>query len=623
MRNVIAGTAGHIDHGKTALVKALTGTDTDRWEEEKRRGISIDIGFAHLALGDDVRIGFVDVPGHERFVRNMLAGAGGIDLVLLIIAADESVKPQTREHFDICRLLHIPRGMVVITKLDLAEAATLSRVRHDAVQLTAGTFLEGAPVVFVSSKTGEGLDELRVELRKLALDVPQRDATRHFRLPIDRSFSMKGFGTVVTGTLVAGSVAEEEEVEVHPAGLRLRVRGIQVHGKGTPRALAGQRTAVNLAGVEATDIRRGMVLTAPGLFRPTRRVDCRFDLLASARPLKHGVKVHFHSGTAEAQASVRLLDRTGAVEPGQAAFARLLLAEPLLLLPGDRFILRMFSPVVTIAGGTVLDIAAPLRLPRAAALDRLKTLAGEGLPPKLALLAGESAGGVSLSDLVARTGLLPDEIVAAAELAGLVAVSAPKPWLFARAWLENTARLLVNAAGAFHQSNPLQPGIPREQLRGRFLAEAPSFAMEAVLKQAPELVAEGEVVRLRSHRVSFSGEEEAALATMERLFEDAGLRVPSLKEVLAKSGVEEARARTLLQILLRKGRLVRVSPELVYHPAAIAQLKKVLATRKGQKFSVPEFKEWTGITRKYAIPLLEFLDRARVTRREGDLRVVL
>ena len=320
MRNIIAGTAGHIDHGKTALVKALTGIDTDRWEEEKRRGITIDIGFAHLTLGDDVRIGFVDVPGHERFVRNMLAGVGGIDLVMLVVAADESVKPQTREHFDICRLLHIPRGLVVLTKTDLVDAEALEKTKLDTLELVAGTFLEDAPVVAVSSKTGDGLDELRSQLLAAANTVPRHDTSRYFRLPIDRSFTMKGFGTVVTGTLLSGSVAVDEEVELQPACRRLRIRGIQVHGQSTPRAQAGQRTAINLAGVEAPEIRRGMALTAPGRFRPTSLVDCSVELLPSASPLKHGAPVHFHAGTAEVQASIRVLDDAREIPPGGKAF---------------------------------------------------------------------------------------------------------------------------------------------------------------------------------------------------------------------------------------------------------------------------------------------------------------
>ncbi|MGH9804076.1 MAG: selenocysteine-specific translation elongation factor, partial [Candidatus Acidiferrales bacterium] len=409
MKHVVIGTAGHIDHGKSALVEALTGTDPDRWEEEKRRGITIDLGFAHLDLaapdGSPLRLGFVDVPGHERFVRNMLAGVGGIDLVLLVIAADESIKPQTREHFDICRLLGIQRGLTVLTKADLVEADVLGLVRLEAEEFLRGSFLEGASIVAVSSKTGAGLEALKAELARAATAVPGKDASQIFRLPIDRAFVMKGFGTVVTGTLVAGSVGREEEVEVFPSGRRLRVRGVQVHGEAVEQAFAGQRTALNLAGVEASELERGITLAAPGFFQATVRVDARLRLLPSARPLKDGARVHFHQGTAERIAELRLLEG-GKLEPGGEAFAQLRLDAPLLVLPGDRFILRQFSPVITIGGGQVLDIQ-PRRHKRGDAEVRafLNTLAGGSRQEVVAaLLAQEREGVLEARALVARTG---------------------------------------------------------------------------------------------------------------------------------------------------------------------------------------------------------------------------
>ena len=367
MKNIIVGTAGHIDHGKTALVKALTGIDADRLEEEKRRGITIDLGFAHLQLTPSLRLGFVDVPGHERFVKNMLAGVGGIDLVLFVIAADESIKPQTREHFDICRLLGIPRGVIALTKSDLVDRDILDLVRLEVEDLAAGSFLEGAPIVPVSSVTGDGLDELRRELARVAAEAPEKDTAGHFRLPIDRVFSIKGFGTVVTGTLVSGSLAREQEVEVYPKGRRLRVRGVEVHGSAAERAVAGQRTAVNLTDVEPAELARGDVLSEPERFHAVNQLDCRLDLLPSAKPLKHRAPVHFHSGTAEIEAEVRLLGGRSVLAPGTTAYARLVLREPALLLPGDRFIIRMFSPVVTIGGGVVLDIGAHRYLERTTA----------------------------------------------------------------------------------------------------------------------------------------------------------------------------------------------------------------------------------------------------------------
>ncbi len=358
MKNIIVGTAGHIDHGKTALVKALTGIDADRLEEEKRRGITIDLGFAHLELTPALRLGFVDVPGHERFIKNMLAGVGGIDLLLFTVAANESIKPQTREHFDICRLLGIRRGIIALTKADLVDDDILGLVRLEVEEMVAGSFLEGAPMVPVSSVTGAGLEELRRELKRVATEIGEKDAAGYFRLPIDRVFSVKGFGTVATGTLISGSVAKEQEVEVYPGGRKLRVRGVQVHGSAAGRARAGQRTAVNLADIEPAELTRGDVLSEPGRFHAVKQIDCRLDLLASAKPLKHRAPVHFHSGTAEIEAEVRMLEGTAAMRAGSSAYVRLILREAALLVPGDRFIIRMFSPVVTIGGGVVVDTGA-------------------------------------------------------------------------------------------------------------------------------------------------------------------------------------------------------------------------------------------------------------------------
>ncbi|MGH9677300.1 MAG: selenocysteine-specific translation elongation factor, partial [Candidatus Acidiferrum sp.] len=352
-RNIIIGTAGHIDHGKSALVEALTGTHPDRLAEEKRRGITIDLGFAFLEE-DGVKFGFVDVPGHERFVSNMLAGAAGIDLVLLVIAADESIKPQTREHFDICRLLGVTRGVVALTKSDLVDAEMLGLARLEVEEYLRGSFLERAAIIPASAKTGAGLADLKRALHSAAADVSGKDAARYFRLPIDRAFSMKGFGTVVTGTLVSGSAGAEDEVELFPGGKRLRVRGVHSGGRSVERAVAGQRTAVNLAGIDHADVKRGMTLASPGRFRTTRRIDARLTLLPSARKLKHRARVHFHAGTAETIAEIHFQSGTS-LEPGQSALAHLRFQDEVLLLPGDRFIVRQFSPVITIGGGVVLD----------------------------------------------------------------------------------------------------------------------------------------------------------------------------------------------------------------------------------------------------------------------------
>jgi selenocysteine-specific elongation factor len=622
VKNVVAGTAGHIDHGKTALVKALTGIDADRLEEEKRRGITIDLGFAHLQLTPSLRLAFVDVPGHERFVKNMLAGVGGIDLALFVVAASESIKPQTREHFDICRLLGVPRGLVALTKADLVDSDMLAVARAEVEELVAGSFLEGAPIVPVSSVTGAGLDELRSELARVAASVPARDPAGWFRLPIDRVFSVKGAGAVVTGTLISGTVAREQEVEVYPSGRRLRVRGLEVHGSKAERAVAGQRTALNLADVEVSELARGDVLSEPGRFRAAKQIDCRLDLLPSAKPLKHRAPVHFHSGTAEIEAQVRLLGLGGAgdspalaLQPGASAWVRIILRDPALLLPGDRFIIRRFSPVTTIGGGIVVDSGAGASACRA---SRLAVLASPDPAARIALLVRESEFGMAMPELVARTGMLETAISAAAARAPVVIVAQPQPWYVDRAWFETMRDHLVETVREFHRTNPLAPGIAKEDLRSRELPGAPAFLLDELL---PHIV--GNLVHLPGHQVALKDDEEQARAAIERAFEQAGLATPALAEVLVKSGVEPARARALLAILLREKKLVRIGEDLVFHHAAIQTLRAMLAGRKPARFTVGDFKTWTGVSRKYAIPLLEFLDRERITRRDGDARVIL
>jgi selenocysteine-specific elongation factor len=617
--HAIIGTAGHIDHGKTALVRALTGIDTDRLEEEKRRGISIDLGFAHLALEPGIDCGLVDVPGHERFVKNMLAGVGGIDLVLLVIASDESVKPQTREHFDICRLLGITRGIVVLTKCDLVDSDLLELVKLEAAEFVAGSFLEKAPMVAVSSVTGEGLGALKSEIARLVKAIPRRSGEALFRLPIDRAFSMRGFGAVVTGTMAAGSVQLEQEVEVLPIGRKVRVRGVQVHGKQVDRAFAGQRTALNLTGIDHSELHRGMALAEAGKFSATKTVDAVVDLLPSAKPLKHRAPVHFHAGTAELEAEVRLIGMKQ-IEPGTQAFARIALREPSLLLPGDRFILRMFSPVVTIAGGVILDPTPPRKL--LGSETRLQVLHRGTLAERLRLLTEESKAGLGIAALVQRTGLPEKALLPAIPSSGIIWL-ADHSWAIGKDRLEAIKALIQRNLSAFHKQNALQPGLSKEDLRSRVLGDAPSFLMDAVLKMTPAVTAQGELLRLTSHKLALKGDEEQALEKITSAFAAAGLQVPASQEVLKSCGVDATRARSLLQILLREKRLVKITDDLLFHPDAIATLRGLLASRKGSRFGVPEFKDWTGVSRKYAIPLLEFLDRERVTRREGDTRVIL
>jgi len=603
-------------------VKALTGIDADRLREEKRRGITIDLGFAHLQLTPTLSLGFVDVPGHERFVKNMLAGVAAIDLVLFVIAADESIKPQTREHFDICRLLAIPRGIIVLTKADLVDADVLGLVTLEAEELVAGSFLEDAPIIPVSSVTGAGLDNLRSALAGVSALVPEKNAAGFFRLPVDRAFSIKGFGTVVTGTLVSGAVQPEQAVELYPGGRRLRVRGVQVHGAAAPRAVAGQRTALNLADIEPADLKRGDVLSEPGRFHSVNQVACRLNLLASSKPLKHRAPVHFHSGAAEIEAEVRFPRGMAALPPGGSAYARLVLREAALLLPGDRFIIRRFSPVITIGGGVIIDACAPAARQSAAAMAaRLDVLSSADDSARIALLVREAEFGMDLPDLVARTGMRETDIAAGAASTSLVALA--NSWYVDLPWFEAACDRIAKAVAQFHKENPLVPGIALQVLRNREMPLAPPRVMDALIAAAEGLTVEGETVRSRNHRIVLKDDEEQARMAIERAFEQAVLAVPAVAEVLAQSGVEAQRARTLLEILLREKRLVRVSAELVFHRTALERLRELLAARKSQRFQVAQFKEWTGISRKYAIPLLEYLDRAHVTRREGDWRLIL
>jgi selenocysteine-specific elongation factor len=631
-KNVIVGTAGHIDHGKSALVEALTGTHPDRLEEEKRRGITIDLGFAFLEE-NGVRFGFIDVPGHERFVSNMLAGAAGIDLVLLVIAADESIKPQTREHFDICRLLGVKRGVVALTKSDLIDADMLELVRLEAEEYLRGSFLERAPIVPVSAKSKAGIAELKKALQEVAREATGKDSMRYFRLPIDRAFAIKGFGTVVTGTLISGSVGPGDEVELFPSGMRLRVRGVESGGKSVERAVAGQRTAVNLASIEHTAVKRGMSLASPGHFRSTRRVDARLTLLASAQKMKNRSRVHFHAGTAETIAEICLHGQSD-LAPGQSALANLRLQDEVLLLSSDRFIVRQFSPVITIGGGVVLDPLARRPMLRDTGRSAFLETLERGKPEEiLAAMTERAVLGLAFEEIVARTGWLENEIRDTAKkvaAAGKVKIVSQEPLLLvARKAFDEVRRKITERVERFHRENPLLPGMAREDLRASLGKRVRPDTFRAALE---ELIAErkldapGEIVKRAGAEIALQPEEARAKEQIEQAFSSAGLTVPSVKEVLAKLQVETKRAEKLLQILLREKSLVRVTQELIFHRDALANLRGRLASyksAKGERISVPVFKELTGITRKYAIPLLEYLDRERVTRRAGDERVIL
>ncbi len=621
-RSVIVGTAGHVDHGKTTLVRALTGIDTDRLEEEKRRGISIDLGFAHMQLTDSLRAAFIDVPGHEKFIRNMLAGVGGIDLVLLVVAADESVRPQTREHFDICKLLKISSGLIALTRCDVTDPDIVELVRMEVQDFVAGTFLENAPIIPVSAVTGEGLPALRAALTDLAARVPPRSTIRNFRLPVDRAFTMPGFGTVVTGTVLSGATEIESELEILPASRRARVRGLQVHGQAARRTSAGQRAAINLAGIELADASRGSVLVRPGCFRPTQAADCMLGLLDDARPLKNRAPVHFHAGTTETVAEVRALDGSATLTPSQSVPVRLVFRDPVLLVPTDRFIIRMFSPVTTIGGGEVVDPFPPAGLRLTKALDRTRTLAGADNAARIRYLVAESPGGISQPELIIRTGLTADALAKSVPVETAV-LRESTVWYIDTAHARQLAAAWRDQLANFHRDNPLLPGISREDFRSRALPGVPAFVFDFILSQDASLRTTGEHLHLATHKLALKADEERALASIEQAFESAGLAVPALDDVLAGTGIDRTRARNLLQVLLRNKRLTRVTEDLVFHTAALDALRMQLTARKGTRFGVAEFKDWTGVSRKYAIPLLEYFDRERVTRRDGDARLVL
>ncbi|HEX8423703.1 MAG TPA: selenocysteine-specific translation elongation factor, partial [Pyrinomonadaceae bacterium] len=535
MKSIIVGTAGHIDHGKTTLVRALTGVDADRLPEEKRRGITIDLGFAELSLGD-VGVGFVDVPGHERFVKNMLAGAHGIDAVALVIAADEGVMPQTREHFDISKLLGVSHGLVVITKIDIVDDELLELVRADAEELIAGSFLEHAPLVAASARSGAGLDELKERLREVAAQVPARSSVSVARLPVDRAFTMRGFGAVVTGTLVAGEIAEGDEMELLPAGARVRVRGLQVHGRATQRAVAGQRAAINLGGVDAASIERGMTLAPAGRLRPTQIIDTELEVLPTApRALRSRARVRVHLGAAEVLARVQVLEEGGEIAAGSRGFAQLRLEAPVVALPDERFIIRSYSPQRTIAGGRVLDAFASKRrgrVRRDEARARLSALTQADAAARVSLYL-EAAGdaGLRRADLAARTGWRDEtleaatsEAVARGELVEAEGVYVGRT-VFAN--LLEAARAEVEA---HHRREPLQRGIARETLRERLFAHVAPEVFRAVLagaERAGALISERDIVRASSHTLALSDADSELRASLEQIYLEAALAAPT------------------------------------------------------------------------------------------------
>jgi selenocysteine-specific elongation factor len=636
MRSIIIGTAGHIDHGKSALVAALTGKNPDRLPEEKRRGITIDLGFADFQI-DDVRIGFVDVPGHERFVKNMLAGAHGIDAAALVIAADEGVMPQTREHFDICRLLGVAKGLVVLTKIDLVEAELLELVRAEAMELVKGSFLEGAPVVGVSAKTGVGLDELKRAMRTVALEVPARSSEYIARLPVDRVFTLKGFGAVVTGTLVSGEVREGDELQLLPGEKHVRARGLQVHSQQVRQARAGNRTAVNLGGVEVSSITRGMVLGPVGRLEPSQVIDVELTVLRNAsRPLRSRSRIRFHAHAAEVLGRIRVLNEQNLIEPGKTDFAQIRLEAPIVAVSGDRFILRSYSPSHTIAGGEVLNPFANKHRGREfaqvrAQLKSLKT------PESRVKTFVEASSEIGLRDreLAARTAWTDEALAVAINQAlGRKEITNSDGVLISTEAFTQLGARVRDELKFHHQREPLARGLPRETLRERVFPHSQPEVFRGVLDDLERqgvVVSDKDVVRLAEHKLTITGEDAALRDRLAQIYKGARLEPPLSDDALSQIGLgknQSAYGKRLIQLLIDSGELVRIQGEMLFARAAVEELKTKVkkygeAHEPERLIDVPTFKSLAGLSRKYAIPLLEYLDSERITRRAGDKRLIL
>lgn len=633
MKHLILGTAGHIDHGKTSLVKALTGTDTDRLKEEKARGITIELGFAHLELPGGIAFGVVDVPGHEKFVRAMVAGVAGMDLVMLVIAADEGIMPQTREHLDILRLLGVRCGLVALTKSDLVEPDWLPLVQEEVREFVVGTFLENAPIIPVSSRTGAGLDDLKAELSQLAEGASEKKREGYFRLPVDRVFTVAGFGTVVTGTLLAGEIRVGDELELLPVGHRGRVRGIQAHGAKSEIGQAGQRLAVNLQGIDLDQAHRGDVVVPAGQFRTTRRVDVRLDHLASApRDLKHRSIVRFHSGTSEVTAQIILLE-CNAVAPGSSSYAQLRLDEPLLLVSGDPYLIRATSPSMTIGGGIVLDPFPPARRRRSEeALKLLESLDAAEHQKTCSLIVAQSLlSGVTFDEIVLRSGISRKQAEVALQgllAAGSLVQMVRDPRIFlSKPAVTSLKELLVEELAVYLAANPLKEGISKEELKTRiprrsdqrfFLPLLAELEKEGKLTVERDLVRQAGVTQVAASHASNLG------GHISRLLAERGVEPPTVKELADLVGAAEKEVRDHLAVMLRNGAVVRVSGDIYYAPSVLQSIEEKLLTflREKKEITPGEFRDLTGLSRKFMIPLLEYFDGKKLTLRMGDKRVL-
>ncbi len=633
MKHLVLGTAGHVDHGKTALVRALTGVDTDRLEEEKRRGITIVLGFAELRLPDGTQVGIVDVPGHERFINNMLSGIGGIDMVMLVVAADEGVMPQTREHFDICRLLDVKRGLTVLTKTDLVDAEWLEMVREDVSELISGTFLEGGGIYPVSARTGEGIPELLQGIGKVTKGIEDRETSGIFRLPVDRVFTIKGFGTVVTGTLVSGKIRNGDVVEVLPAGFTAKVRGVQVHSRDVITALSGQRTALNLQGVEKDRIRRGDTLTAPGGLSPTYMLDTKVTILPDlVRPIRNRGLVRFYIGAGREIGNLVLLDRDE-VSAGEEAYVQIRLRGPVAAMGGDRFILRSISENRTIGGGYVLDpFPGKHRASDSERVLALKILESGSLEEKAEVfLRYAGFRGMDLAGFRSRLSLddetLRKMLQKLRERGVGVTVTPDTFHLMHHEYWEELRERTIGILTDFHRDRPLEPGLPKAELYSRLSVMVSEKGFQSLLRhlEREEIVSvEGKRIRLFTYKVRLAGDQADAAGRIERLYEESGLKPPYSRSLPDLLGLDAGLVADLMRHLVEQKRLVHVQGDLFMNPASLENAREKLQAflTRNREISVPEMRDLLGLTRKYLIPLLEYFDGIGFTARKGDVRVL-
>lgn len=642
MREIILGTAGHVDHGKTSLIRALTGIETDRLQEEKKRGITIELGFAYIDLACGHRLGIVDVPGHEKFVRNMVAGAAGMDMVAFIVAADEGIMPQTREHFDICKLLGIKDGLIILTKKDMVEEEWLEMVKEEVRDFFADSFLEEAPMLAVSSVTGEGIDAVKKVLDDKVRTINFQEEFGPFRLAVDRVFSMKGFGTVITGSSLSGRIAAGEDLMFYPGGLTAKIRGIQVHGKEQEVVEAGHRTAINLQGIEKEEINRGDLAATPGTMQSSTLLDADFHFLSNnSRKLKNRTQVRLHVGTREILARVVLMEKD-TVEPGEDADIQLIIQEPVAVWPGDRFVLRSYSPVATLGGGVILNNAPPKRK-RATERDRAHNHAvfslykadsdGEGLIDKMLLFLEESGvQGITEDQLSTRLGLfgkkLKKQLQVPVSAKKVLVVESDSRRLVASRVIEQLNQTVLGLLEQYHKENPLKTGLAREEIRSRLRPPVDQKLFQYLMTQLAKsdlLVQEGAEVRLSSHEVTLQIDEQEMQEKIGRLYKDAGLRPPNLKDVLALfAEFPEKQIRQVIDLLLQNGTLVKINEALFFHAEELGRLTETMQDYLGREGEIdaPGFKDLTGLTRKFSIPLLEYFDKIKLTIRVGDKRIL-